>query len=250
MAATATGPGALALSIACALGAAGCLIGFDGNKLRGGGDGGAGAIVAPEDAGSGGASVDLGGNDAAPATAIPACEDFSAYATGASVAHWLDGRGAWRVVAGPPRGLGQTTAPAQRTLYLGWYDATDWRDQTVTAIVNPADNNADDCVLARVTDSMNYYQLCVGPDGGRQGSPSPGWKLKKVVAGNQSFLAGGSISAASSHTLSLSAQGSTLTVAIDGAVKPALTDGSLASGAAGLASESTSVFTSLCAQPM
>lgn len=244
------------LALAC--GWAGCFIGFDDHKLTGGGPADGGAVGAagsggdPAGPGPGAGGGPAGAVDGSAPAAIPSCDNFSSYAAGASIPNWVDGHGTWRIVA-TPHGLGQMmAASSNHDFFVGWY-AADWTDQTVTATVDPAQSYDDNCVLARCTDAANYYELCVHNDHWQhmQGSqPQPGWNLRRMVAGSETQLASGGATSATSHTLTLHVHGSTLSVTIDGALQPDVSDGSLIHGAAGLGTESSGVFVNLCAVPM
>jgi hypothetical protein len=237
--------------------ASGCFIGFDDHKLRNGSDGGAsssGGGAADDPAGgSPGTPPGSGSGNPGPSSGIPSCDDFSGYADGASIPHWVEGRGTWRIVAGPPRGLGQMSPTDQsHLLYLGWYDATAWTDQIVTAVLAPVDEWADNCALARVSDSDNFYALCVSAqhNGHMGGGSSWGWNLKKLVAGSETSLVRGSLSAGVQHTVSLGVHGVTLSATVDGQKQPDVTDSDLSRGAAGLGTESSGVFVHMCAGQM
>jgi hypothetical protein len=114
------------------------------------------------------------------------------------------------------------------------------------------DNGPDNCVLARVTSVGSFYKLCIRTDHWHQQStPQTSWDLQRVDNGSQTQLAGANGGATSGpHTLILSAHGSTLSITVDSARQPDVTDTKLPRGAVGLATESSGPFVQLCAASM
>jgi hypothetical protein len=231
---------------------AGCMLGFDEHKLRGGDPSDPAAI----DGGSGVATPTPDGSGLPVAPVVPpACDNFASYASGAAIPNWVDGQGTWRVmmVDAQTHGLGQTAASTSHNeLFVGWYDTPDWTDETVQATVTPTDSGPDNCVLARVTSASSFYKLCIRTDHGRQQQmPQTSWDLQRVDGGSQTQLAGANGGATSGpHTLILGAHGSTLAITVDGVAQPNVTDAMLPKGAVGLATESSGPFVLLCAAAM
>jgi len=230
---------------------AACLYGFDEHKLRApSADAGSGAPGVPTDGLDGGSSdgavapADQGG------TLGPMCINFSALPAGKPLPQWIEGHGMWRTVAmGQATALGQLDTPTYRhERFLAWQGMNSANDVAVRATIVAMDSS-DNCVMARVTDANNYYLLCVRDDnGGQQGA---NWDLGVIVGGTENRLAGSNLGAsAASHTLVLSVKGTTITATIDGMVQPSVTDNSLGSGAAGVATESSGAFSNFCVTPM
>jgi hypothetical protein len=219
--------------------ASGCLIGFDADRLTGGGD-----------AGSGGGAHGTPDAPAADMATAPAnCDDLMNYMAGSQLTNWVDGRGTWRVaVMAQGKALIQTTGSTSRNdRFVAWRGAHDVADTTVRAVAvldgNPTDLN---CVLVRVLDASNYYALCVEDVGGRNRPETHQWSVYSVVAGTQTRLGGAAIPTAASHSLSLTAQGAMLLSTVDGDAKPAVTDTALTHGFVGVATDDGGGFSSLC----
>lgn len=219
-----------------ALSGAGCLVGFDANRLTGGG----------RDA------VDLGGTTAAGAPAdlglAAGCIDFASSTPGLALPNWIDGRGTWRVIMmAQGKVLAQTTASTSRDdRFSAWQMGQDYTDATVSAVATVGEASDMNCVLARVQDVSNYYALCLHDVGGHSSTPGHQWRLLRMSADVANELASGDVTVTSSHTFALRVQGATLTATVDGDVKPAVTDASYTQGSLGVSTDVEGDFTSLC----
>jgi len=239
-------PVPLRLIAVCApLALTGCVIGFDTAALSNG---------RKEDGGTA-----TGGNPAAgdmltaPAPVADLgtsslCFDFSTYSAGDAIPDWTDGRGTWRIMDMPAgHALGQTDASNSfGDRFVTWNGTHDWADATVSTVARLADQTNENCVVTRLQDASNFYALCL-TNGLSFNSPGPAWRLKRVVDDFERTLASGSIDgSAAPHTLTLRAQGSTLTPSIDGATYGSFHDSTFVHGAMGLGTDVAGVFTLMC----
>jgi hypothetical protein len=207
--------------------ASGCLIGFDADRLTGGDAGG----------GSGGGSGSSAGGDLG-----GGCDNFSAYAAGAQLPDWVDGRGTWRVVLmNGAHALGQTDPGWNGSRYVSWYDGQPFTDVDVSAVAAAQGNEA--CVLARVQDASTYYAACARDGDSRH---PPEWRINLNVGGTVTRLSSGSLTSAGAHRLSLGVRGSRLTASIDDSPAVSVDDTTLASGNVGVSSDENGAFTTYC----
>jgi hypothetical protein len=172
------------------------------------------------------------------------CLDFSAYRAGTSAPNWIEGSGTWRIVeVSQQHALGQTAASTSSSArFVAWYDAIDWSDASVSAVVRLTNDASANCVTLRVQDKSTFYALCLM----RTGSGTY-WKLERDTASSATWLAAGDIDNGDApHTLALRARGTRLTSMIDGATRSTVEDSQLAHGALGVSTDGLGAFTAIC----
>ncbi|HEY0826809.1 MAG TPA: BNR-4 repeat-containing protein [Bacilli bacterium] len=140
---------------------------------------------------------------------------------------WTAVNGTWGVVTDVSKLYKQTATGGEGLTYAG---IGTWTDYTAQADLKLYDNvtNAASGILARYTDSNNYYMLRLHNSGKVQ--------LYKKVAGTFTLLteATQTVSSGSTYTLKLVLSGSTLTGYVNGTQKVSASDSSLASGKIGV----------------
>lgn len=162
-------------------------------------------------------------------------DDFEAETLGAFPANWTLFSGSWVTQSDGTQVLAQasTDTTTEKRVLAG---SASWTDYVLQVDVKPG-TNAPELglqLIARLVDANNYYSF---------GLYSNTWYLKKKVGGTQTTLATGSFAYSSQfYTLTLSAQGSTLSAAINGAARATVTDASHSGGMIGLSTKATSEF--------
>ncbi|WP_235030843.1 pectate lyase family protein [Nonomuraea solani] len=141
-------------------------------------------------------------------------------------AGWSRSGGSWSVVTDGSRAYRQSGTSADARALAG----AGWTDQAVQARVKPIAFNGSGrhvAVLARAQSTSSYYFLGLGSGGSVV--------LGKRTGGAPVTLAGASVAPGTWHSVRLEAFGTTLRGFVDNVQVVTATDGSLASGRAGLA---------------
>lgn len=163
-------------------------------------------------------------------------QDFEAEAPGGLPIGWTAAAGTWAVAQDTSQVL-QRTDTSTSLKGIVATGAASWADYTVRVDARPGANNPSGMleIMARYADANNHYGLLM-----QQGSQ---WYLGKKVAGVWIDLASGTFAYNTGwHTLSLTAQGTTLSATVDGASLATVTDTTFATGAIALSAKATAAF--------
>jgi hypothetical protein len=186
------------------------------------------------------AGRDLGPGSPDPTQNSRSCQDFSVDPLGSLPSGWAVTGGSWRVVAdGNGRALAQTATVDGRCTAATEAPSD---DVTWTVIVQPASAHSTDCAVVREGIDNSRYEFCI--------SQGASWSLEREHGAVHTVLASGkrSYDPAKPHTVVFSAHGDKLTGDVDGERVAAQSDGELAHGGVGVATDGTSRFTSACTE--
>jgi poly(beta-D-mannuronate) lyase len=148
-------------------------------------------------------------------------QNFSKSDSGDFPSGWTRSSGSWEINKWGR--LAETSGTSTAILYR---DDIDAEDQTVEAIVKPANYSYDAGIIAKYVNDSNYYTLFL--DNNKV-------KLKKKVNGKWTTLGSKSVtySTSSYTTLKLVIDGSSLKAYVNGVLKISVTDSSITSGSPG-----------------
>jgi hypothetical protein len=171
------------------------------------------------------AKVSLLTTTPSPTPTLPFTENF------ANLNAWTIVDGTWTLISGGVQGTG--SASSEALMYSG---SSAWTDYQINAVVTvPAGQFAG--IVFRYIDSNNYYWAGIGDWGNRYG-------ISKVVGGVYSEIIGSGTSSsngAGTYTLEVVAQGSTITLYINGVPVLTTTDSTFSFGAIGLRTFGTTI---------